>query len=158
MIGSDLASLYGVPTRTLNQAVRRNLKRFPKEFMFELSSEEASTLRSQIVILEKGRGQYSKYAPLAFTEHGVVMLSAVLNSDRAIQMSLVVIRAFVRLREMIAANKDLAFRVAKLESSQRQIASVIDVLAEEIESMKALPPSPKRKIGFHLKHSALLDG
>src|SRR5215467_4712098 len=85
MLDADLAELYQVETRVLNQAVRRNLDRFPEDFMFQLTAHEASALRSQIVTLEKGRGRYSKYAPLAFTELGVAMLSSVLNSDRAVQ-------------------------------------------------------------------------
>ena len=88
MLDADLAELYQVETRALNQAVRRNLDRFPEDFMFQLTAQEASTLRSQIVTLEKGRGRYSKYAPLAFTELGVAMLSSVLNSDRAVQMNI----------------------------------------------------------------------
>lgn len=156
ILDRDLAQLYGVPTRTLNQAVRRNMERFPERFMFQLSKAEASALRSQIVTLEHGRGRYPKYAPLAFTEHGVVMLSAVLNSARAVQMSIVVVDAFVRMRELIASNKDIAARVERLERGQERAGSVIEVLAEdidrlaaEIQHMKALPPGPKRRIGFH---------
>jgi hypothetical protein len=150
MLGTDLAALYEVPTRVLNQAVRRNLKRFPEEFMFQLTAEEALALRSQIVTIAAGRGRHSKYAPLAFTEYGVVMLSSVLNSGRAIQMNILIIRTFLRLREMIAANKDLAERVGKLEANQRNIGSILDVLVDEIKHMKALPPPSKRKIGFDL--------
>jgi hypothetical protein len=87
MLDSDLADLYQVPTKALNQAVRRNTDRFPQDFMFQLTEEEAAVLRSQIVTLEKGRGRYPKYAPLAFTEHGVGMLASVLHRDRAVQMS-----------------------------------------------------------------------
>jgi len=108
MLGPDLAALYDVAPRVLNQAVRRNLRRFPEEFMFQLTTEETSALRSQTVTLAAGRGRHSKYTPLAFTEYGVVMLSSVLNSDRAIQMNILIIRTFLRLREMIAANRDLA--------------------------------------------------
>jgi hypothetical protein len=88
ILDADLAELYQVPTRSLNQAVRRNLDRFPPDFMFRLTKQEAAVLRSQSVILEKGRGRYSKYAPFAFTEHGVAMLSSVLNSQRAVQMNI----------------------------------------------------------------------
>jgi len=150
MLDADLAALYHVSTKVFNQAVRRNIDRFPADFMFQLSKEEASALRSQIVTLEKGKGRYPKYAPLAFTEHGVAMLSAVLRSPRAVQTSIAIVRAFVHLREMIAANKDLAQRVEKLETGQRQVASIIDVLVDEIEHMKRLPPPSKRKIGFDL--------
>jgi predicted AAA+ superfamily ATPase len=139
-----------LPTRVLNQAVRRNLRRFPEEFMFQLTMAEASALRSQTVTLTAGRGRHSKYAPLAFTEYGMVMLSSVLNSDRDIQMNILIIRTFLRLREMIAANRDLVERIVKLEANQRDIGSILDALVDEIENMKALPPPSKRKIGFDL--------
>lgn len=118
--------------------------------MFQLSKEEAAALRSQIVTIEKGRGKYPKYAPHVFTEHGVAMLAGVLRSKRAVAMSIAIIRAFVHLREMIAANKDLAIRVEKLETNQRQVSSIIEVLVDEIEHMKKLPVPPRRKIGFDL--------
>ena len=149
MLDSNLAALYQVETKAFNQAVRRNLSRFPEDFMFQLTEKEAATLRSQFVTLEKGRGHYSKYAPLAFTEHGVTMLSAVLNSQRAVQMSIVIVRAFVKLREMLASHKDLATRMEKLEATQKRHTSVITLLAEEIDKMKRLPPEPpKGRIGF----------
>jgi len=155
MLNVDLAELYGVPTKRLNEAVKRNLRRFPGTFMFRLSREESVVLRSQFATLEAGRGRYSKYPPLAFTEHGVAMLSAVLNSDRAIEMSIFVINAFVRIRELMAANKDIAARIDKLERGHHRTASVIEVLVEdidrlahEVKDMKALPPVTKRKIGF----------
>jgi hypothetical protein len=147
MLDSDLAALYGVENRALTQAVRRNADRFPSSFMFQLSAAEAARMRSQFVIASK---RNIRYQPLAFTEHGVVMLSAVLNSQRAVHMSIVVVQAFVRLREMIAANRDLAARVGKLETTQRSIGSIIEVLVDEIDRMKALPPPSKRTIGFDL--------
>lgn len=155
ILDADLAALYHVETRALNQAVRRNPARFPESFMFRLTPEEAVALRSQIVTLEKGRGRHSKYPPLAFTEHGVVMLSSVLNSERAIEMSILVVNAFVRIREIMATNKDIAARIEKLERGHNRTASVIEVLVEDIDrlalevrQMKALPPATKRKIGF----------
>ena len=154
ILDTDLAALYQVETRTLNQAVRRNIDRFPEDFMFQLSSEEAESLRSQIVISNAGRGG-RRYLPYAFTEHGVVMLSSVLKSQRAVQMNILVARAFVRLREMIAGNKDLATRIEKLERRHDRAASVIEVLIEdidrlagEVKRMKAFPSVPKRRIGF----------
>lgn len=157
MLDVDLAELYGVPTKRLNEAVKRNLKRFPETFMFRLSRQESAALRSQFATLEAGRGHYSKYPPLAFTEHGVVMLSSVLNSDRAVEMSIFVVNAFVRIRELMAANKDIAARIDKLERGHNRTASVIEVLVEdidrlagEVKDMKALPPVTKRKIGFRL--------
>jgi len=147
MLDNDLAALYGVSTGALNQAVRRNLDRFPQDFMFTLTKEEAGNLKSQTVISSWGG---RRKPPFAFTEHGVAMLSAVLRSERAVAMSIAIIRAFVRLREMLVANKDLAARVEKLERGQGQISSIIEVLVNEIEHMKALPPPNKRKIGFDL--------
>ena len=140
MLDADLAILYEVSTKALNEAVQRNLARFPESFMFQLTPGEAAALRSQIVTASK---RNLRFQSLAFTGHGVVMLSSVLSSDRAIQMNILIISAFVRPREMIAANKDLAARVEKLEASQKQVASVIDVLVDEIESMKAPPAAAK---------------
>jgi phage regulator Rha-like protein len=157
MLDADLATLYEVPTKRLNEAVRRNLKRFPETFMFRLSREESVALRSQNATLDIGRGRYSKYPPLAFTEHGVVMLSSVLNSERAVQMSILVVSAFVRMRELIASNKDIAARMEKLERGHDRAESVIEVLVEDIDRLarevhgiKALPRplATKRRIGF----------
>jgi hypothetical protein len=149
MLDRDLAALYGVPTFRLNEAVQRNRGRFPEDFAFLLTREEVASLRSQIAMLEKGRGKHSKYTPYVFTEHGVVMLCSVLRSERAVRMNIAVVRAFVRLRELIASNKDLAVRIEKLEAGQGQHASVINLLVEEIQSIKALPEPSKKRIGFH---------
>jgi len=153
MLDADLAELYQVPTRTLNQAVRRNANRFPEDFMFQLTEEEAATLRSQFVTLEKGRGRYSKYAPLAFTEHGVAMLSSVLSSDRAVQMNILIIRAFVKLRELLAGNKELARKIEQLEAgqnrqarAQQQHASILVSVVQDIQKLKNPPVT--RAIGF----------
>lgn len=148
MFDADLAELYQVPTKVLNQAVRRNRDRFPDDFMFQLDDEETSALRSQFVTLEKGRGRFSKYHPHAFTEHGVAMLSSVLRSKRAVQMNILIIRAFIKIRELLATNKDLAARVEKLEDGQQEHASIIGILAEEIDQLKRVPEPPKRRIGF----------
>jgi len=154
MLDRDLADLYGVPTKRLNEAVKRNSDRFPANFMFQLSPEEANKMRSQIATASKTN---LRFQPLAFTEHGVVMLSAVLNSVRAMQMSILVVDGFVRMRELMASNKDIAARVEKLESGHDRSASVIEILIEdidrlahEVKDMKALPPITKRKIGFRL--------
>jgi hypothetical protein len=151
MLDSDLAKLYHVLTKAFNQAVMRNRDRFPKDFMFQLTSEEASSLRSQSVTLnarDKGRGRHPKYAPHVFTEHGIAMLSAVLRSKRAVQMSILIVRAFIRMREMLADHKDLAVRVEKLEAAQQRQVSVIKMLAEEIEEIRNPPAPAKRRIGF----------
>jgi hypothetical protein len=154
MLDSDLAALYEVPTKVFNQAVRRNRERFPDDFMFQLSHAEAAAMRSQFVTTSK-RG--IKYQPLAFTEHGIAMLSAVLHSDRAVQMSIAIIRAFLRMRELVAANQDIAARVEQLERGQDRTSSVIEVLVEdidrlahEVKEIKAVPPATKRKIGFFI--------
>jgi hypothetical protein len=154
MLDSDLAALYEVPTKVFNQAVRRNLERFPHDFMFLLTDEEVRNLRSQSVTSSWGG---RRYRASVFTEHGVAMLSAVLRSERAIQMSIGIIRAFVRMRQLIDTNKDIAARVEKLESKHDRTASVIEILvddidrlAHEVKEMKALPPTTKRKIGFDL--------
>ena len=146
MLDADLAELYKVPTKRVNEQVRRNPGRFPKDFMFRLTASEAENLRSQIATSSWG-GRRSR--PYAFTEHGVAMLSAVLASDRAVKMSVLIIRAFVRMREFLAAHKDLALRVERLEDVQLRHNSVITILAEEISELKKLPPPPpKRRIGF----------
>lgn len=145
MLDEDLAELYGVPTKRLNEQVRRNRGRFPKDFMFRLTRAEVRNLRSQIATSSWGG---RRTAPLAFTEHGVSMLSAVLNSERAVKMSVMIIRAFVKLREMLATQIQLAHRMKQIEGTQKQHGNIILLLADEIEAMKALPPSPKRRIGF----------
>jgi ORF6N domain len=154
MLDRDLAALYEVPTGALNQAVRRNPERFPDDFMFQLTNQEAEHLKSQSVTSSWGG---RRKLPSAFTEHGVAMLSAVLRSDRAIQTSIAIMRTFVRLRQIIETNKDIAARVEKLERGHERAASVIEILvddidrlAHEVKAMKALPPVTKRKIGFDL--------
>jgi hypothetical protein len=157
MLDSDLAELYQVPTKALNQAVRRNAHRFPADFMFQLTEEEATALRSQSVTLEAGRGRHSKYAPLAFTEHGVAMLSAVLNSDRAVQfMSILIVRAFVKLRELLATNTDLGRKIEQIEASQKQHAralqehtSILVSVVQDVQKLKNPPTT--RAIGFVLR-------
>lgn len=116
MLDSDLAELYQVSVRRLNEQVRRNAKRFPTDFMFQLTVEEYEVLRSQIATLKPGRGKHRKYLPLVFTEQGVAMLSGVLNSDRAIHVNIEIMRAFVRLRRILATHKDLAQKLTALES------------------------------------------
>jgi hypothetical protein len=144
MLDSDLAELYGVPTKRLNEQVRRNLARFPADFMFQLTEAEAKSLRSQLATSNKGRGG-RRYAPLVFTEQGVAMLSTVLNSERAIQVNIEIMRAFVRLREMIASNKELARRLNELEKKyDRQFKVVFDAIRELMAPTK----TPIRRIGF----------
>jgi phage regulator Rha-like protein len=145
MLNSDLAELYGVETRTLVQAVKRNVNRFPSDFMFQLNFQDIAALRSQTVTLKKGRGGHRKYAPYVFTENGVAMLSSVLNSERAIEVNIAIMRVFVKLREMIASNKDLAKRLDDLEKKyDAQFRVVFDAICELMRP----PEKPKRKIGF----------
>ena len=149
MLDADLARLYGVEVRVLNQAVRRNAGRFPADFMFRLEWEEAAALRSQIVTLDAGssrQGRHSKYRPCVFTEQGVAMLSSVLKSERAVQVNVEIMRAFVRLRNMIGHNRELARRLDVLESRyDRQFKVVFDA----IRLLMAPPEAPrKRRIGF----------
>ena len=116
IVDTDLATLYGVPTKRLNEQVRRNAERFPADFMFALSQEEWDALRSQSATLKTGRGQHRKYLPYAFTEHGAIMAATVLNSPRAVEVSIYVVRAFVQLRELLAGHKELAKRLNELET------------------------------------------
>ncbi|MDR3450962.1 MAG: ORF6N domain-containing protein [Alphaproteobacteria bacterium] len=157
MLDSDVARLYGVETKALNQAVRRNPSRFPPDFMFQLTAEEAESPRSQFVTSNESRGG-RRYLPYAFTEHGVVMLSSVLRSERAAQMNIAVVRAFVRMREMILADKDLAARVEKLERGHVKTGDVIEILIEDIDRVTRdirwikNPPLPKKyPIGFRIE-------
>jgi hypothetical protein len=154
MLDIDLAALYGVSTKAFNQAIKRNAARFPEDFMFRLDHPESAILRSQIVTASR---RNIRFQPLAFTENGVAMLSAVLRSEPAVQMSIAIIRAFVRMRQLIEHNKDIAIRVEKLEHSRGRTASVIEILVEDIDRlardvkhMKALPTPSTRKIGFDL--------
>ncbi len=120
MLDSDLAEFYQVEVKRLNQQVKRNSERFPKEFMFQLTQEEYDSLRSQIATLEKGKGKYRKYLPYAFTEQGVSMLSAALHSKTAIKISIQIINAFVEMRKFISENKDILHRLKNIENKQLQ--------------------------------------
>lgn len=148
MLDSDLADLYQVPTKVLNQAVRRNPSRFPGDFMFQLTREELEHLRSQIVTSNEGHGG-RRYLPYAFTEHGVAMLSSVLNSERAVQMNIVIIRAFLKLRAVLATHQDLADRIQEIEATQREHSSLIVTVVKEIRKLKQSPRRKKPSIGFY---------
>lgn len=145
MLDGDLAKLYGVPTKRLNEQVRRNIKRFPPDFMFQLTADEAKFLRSQNATLKTGRGQHLKYLPYAFTEQGVAMLSSALNSERAIEVNILIMRTFVKLREMIASHKDL---VKKLDELEKKYDEQFQVVFEAIRQLMAPPENTNRKIGF----------
>ncbi len=148
MLDGDLAELYEVEIRALNQAVKRNIERFPEDFMFQLTAEEAARLRSQFVTLKAGRGEHRKYLPHAFTEQGVAMLSSVLRSQRAIHVNIEIMRAFVRLREMLASNAELARKLAALE---RKYDAQFKVVFDAIRELMAPPESKRRRIGFQVK-------
>jgi hypothetical protein len=154
MLDRDLAYLYGVTTKGLNQAVKRHKDRFPEDFIFQLTMEEAKIwwtevkgvgLRSQIVTLK--RGEHIKYRPYAFTEHGILMLSSVLNSDRAIKVNIEIMRAFVRLRQILSSNKELSRRLDELENKyDAQFRVVFEAIRQLMRP--AEPEPPKRRIGF----------
>ena len=150
LLDNDLARLYGVETRVLNQAVKRNAERFPDDFMFQLSPDESEAWlrsRSQFVILK--RGENLKYRPYAFTEQGVAMLSGVLHSDRAVQVNIEIMRAFVQLRQLLASHADLA---RKLEALEKKYDSRFKVVFDTLRQLMS-PPEPKRgEIGFHVKY------
>ena len=144
MLDKDLADLYGVETRVLNQAVKRNVKRFPADFVFRVSQAEAEKLsRSQFVILK--RGHNIKYLPYAFTENGVAMLSSVLKSDRAIAVNIQIMRTFTKIRKMLASNARLA---RKLEALEKKYDEKFKVVFEAIYKLMEQPKKPKRQIGF----------
>ena len=156
LLDHDLAELYGVETKVLKQAVRRNIKRFPDDFMFELTKEENQSLRSQNVTLKRGR--HSKYSPFAFTEQGVAMLSSVLNSERAIEVNISIMRAFVQLRKMIASHDKLARKLAELEQHLESHDEQIQAIFEAIRQLMIPPTKPRKKIGFVVKEKQAAYG
>jgi len=144
LLDADLAALYGVATKRLNEQVRRNLSRFPDDFMFQLTSDEAESLRSQFATSKRGRGG-RRYAPYVFTEQGVAMLSTALNSERAIRVNIEIMRAFVRLRQLLASNVELARKLAALE---RKYDAQFKVVFDAIRQLMTPPEPRKKKIGF----------
>ena len=145
---SDLAALYGVPTKVLNQAIQRNLDRFPPDFRFQLTESEMDSLRSQFVTSNVGRGG-RRYLPYVFTEHGVVMAASVLNSPRAVEVSVFVVRAFVKLRQLVLAHKDLAGKLDQLERKVGSHDEAIKQLVAAIRQLMSPPDPPKKEMGFH---------
>ena len=159
ILDSDLAALYGVETKRFNEQIKRNLARFPTDFMFQLTRDEFESLRSQFATLKKGRGQHRKYMPYAFNEHGAIMAAMVLGSDRAIEISVHVVRAFVQLRQAAATHADLSQRLTDLEMKVEGMEIKSDAFAHNtrnqlrqiFEALRALtepPAPPKRPIGF----------
>ncbi len=150
MLDSDLAEVYGVETGALNRAARRNADRFPERFAFQLQQNEWDALRCQIGILKPGRGQHRKYMPLVFTEHGAVMLASVLKSSLAVQASIAVVDAFVRLRRTLDTNRELARKVDELAAQVGDHRKAIAVIFQELEELtqNVEPEQPKERIGF----------
>jgi hypothetical protein len=149
ILDTDLAELYGVPVRQLNQQVKRNRARFPSDFVFQLTTREQKVLRSQIVISKATRGG-RRYSPYVFTEHGAIMAATVLNSQRAIQMSVFVVRAFVRLRGMVTTNRQLAARIDELELRLQNHDSDIQDLLDAIRELTDPVARRRKRIGFQL--------
>jgi phage regulator Rha-like protein len=158
ILDSDLAAVFGVPAKRLNEQVRRNAKRFPADFMFQLTSAEFDSLRSQFATLKRGRGKHRKYLPYAFTENGAIMAANVLNSAQAVRMSVFVVRAFVKMRELLSATGELARQLKALEA---KLTSRLDVhetaivqVLQRIMDILSPPPDPPevhKEIGFHIK-------
>jgi ORF6N domain len=156
MFDADLAALYSVPTKALNQALRRNLERFPEDFAFQLSTEDLENWRSQIVTSNPSAKMGLRRPPYVFTQEGIAMLSSVLRSERAIQMNIAIMRTFVRTRKLMTTHKDIAARVEKLERGQERAASVIEVLVEDIDRLgrkiekvrASEPPYSRQRIGY----------
>ena len=167
LLDSDLALLYGVATKVLNQAVKRNRERFPDDFMFQLNADETGFLRLQFVTLEKERRtnwsqivtssekhRGKRYRPYAFTEQGIAMLSSVLKSDRAIKVNIAIMRAFVKLRQLLNANRELAKKFSELEQRVGKHDEDITAILEAIRQLMAPPEKPRREIGFHVREKA----
>ena len=148
LLDADLAKLYGVPTKVFNQTIQRNAERFPADFLFQLTEEEFELLRSQIVTSKAGRGG-RRYLPYVFTEHGAIMAATLLRSERAIRMSVFVIRAFVQMREAIAANTTILKRLAEIDRTLLEHDAALCTIWRELQPLLLPPPEPpKRRIGF----------
>ncbi len=155
IVDSDLAELYGVTTKAFNQAIKRNIHRFPDDFMFQLTADEVDSMRSQIattspilwsqIVTSKERRGGRRYMPYVFTEHGALMAANILNSDRAVEASVQVVRAFVKLRQMLSSNADLS---RKVEALERKYDANFKVVFNEIKKLMTPPPLPQNKIGF----------
>jgi ORF6N domain len=152
ILDSDLAALYGVEIRALNQALKRNADRFPEDFAFRLTAEEWESLRSQSVILKTGRGRHRKFAPWVFTEHGALQAANILNSPRATAMSVYLIRAFVKMREERAANEAVFKRLAEIDKTLLLHDKALRDVYQKLLPLLQPPPTPPRKeIGFHVR-------
>jgi len=165
ILDRDLAALYGVPTFRFNEAVRRNLRRFPHDFMFRLTNNEFAVLRSQFAMSKVGRGG-RRYLPYAFTEHGAVMAANILRSERAVQMSVFVVRAFVKMRAMLSTQEDLARKLSALEKTltgrldlhERVISDIIQQIMSLLSPPPTAPEPPQKKIGFIISEQTAVYG
>jgi len=157
MLDADLAELYGVETKILNKAVKRHLDRFPEDFMFQLTAQETENLRFQIGTSRAGHGG-RRYLPYAFTEQGVAMLSGLLNSPRAVKVNIAIMRAFVKLREVLSTHKKLEAKLAELERKIEGHDESIQAIFEAIRQLMAPPDKPRRKIGFAVKEKRAAYG
>jgi hypothetical protein len=156
ILDSDLARLYRVPTKRLNEQLRRNLGRFPEDFAFQLTQEEWELLRSQTATLKKTRGAHRKYLPYAFTEHGALMAAMILNSPRAVAMSVYVIRAFVKMREDLVANAAILKRLAEIDKELLIHDAALRDIYQKLQPLLAPPPEPpKPEIGFHVREDSV---
>jgi len=167
LLDFDLAALYGVETRVLNQAVKRNADRFPSDFMFQLSVEETEMISQRVtssagqtvsdssqIVMSPGKHRGKRYRPYAFSEQGVAMLSSVLNSERAIKVNIAIMRAFVKLRQILETNRELAKKFSELEQRVGKHDEEIDAILEAIRQLMAPPDRPRREIGFHVREKA----
>jgi len=167
LVDFDLAALYGVETRVLNQAVKRNADRFPSDVMFQLSVEETEMISQRVtssagqtvsdssqIVMSPGKHRGKRYRPYAFSEQGVAMLSSVLNSERAIKVNIAIMRAFVKLREILETNRELAKKFSELEQRVGKHDEEIDAILEAIRQLMAPPDRPRREIGFHVREKA----
>jgi hypothetical protein len=148
ILDRELAEIYGVTTKRLNEQVKRNRDRFPEDFMFQLTAEEAESSRSQIATLKNGRGQNIKYRPYAFSEHGAIQAANILNSPHAIAMGVYVVRAFVQLRELLSSNKVLAQKLSEIEHTLKNHDEAIAAILSAIRELTNHPASKRRSIGF----------
>jgi len=175
LLDADLAAIYGVPTKRLNEQIKRNAERFPKDFVFQLTAAELATLRSyfatskaeltdfqcdgglrsQIATLKSGRGQHRKYLPYAFTEHGALMAANVLNSPEAVKMSVYVVRAFIKQRELLMAQSDVLKKLVQIDAKLLKHDDALRTIWRELQPLLSPPPTPpKPQIGFHVKEDA----
>ena len=152
MLSQELAALYGVAVKALNQAVKRHAARFPRDFVFQLSSKEFDDLKSQIVT--SSWGGLRRARPYAFTEEGVAMLSSILKSDRAVKVNIAIMRAFVKLRETLETNRELARKFSELEKHVGKHDAEIAAIIDAIRQLMAPPEKPRREIGFHVREKA----